>query len=165
MGKGNVMSEEFKVIETQEQFDEAVKSRVERERKKYAGWQEKAEAYDTVKKERDDFEAANKELTAAINGDDKNPGYKKQLDEMTSKVKSYERKELKMKVAKANGIPVELADRISGETEEEMSDDAKTLSKIFKMNRPEQRMPSTEPSGADSKKAAMKTMLDNLKGE
>ncbi len=37
MGKDKKMSEEFKTIETQEQFDAAIKGRLEREKVKYEG--------------------------------------------------------------------------------------------------------------------------------
>ena len=160
--------EGFKTIETQEQFDAAIQDRLKREAEKYAGFDEykkKAERYDDVKAERDGFETTIAELNKAINGDDKNPGYKKQVEELNGQVKSYKVREMKAKVARENGIPIELADRLSGKDEEELKKDAESMSKILKTNRKQQPLASNDVDKIDKKRAAMKDMLTGLKGE
>lgn len=51
----------------------------------------------------------------------------KRAEEAESKWKEYETKENKRKIAQEVGLPLELADRIRGETPEEMKADAQTL--------------------------------------
>ena len=160
--------ETFKTIETQEQFDAAIQDRLKREAEKYAGFDEykkKAESYDDLKAERDRFETTITELSKDIDGDDKNPGYKKQSEELTGQVKSYKIHEMKAKVARNSGIPIELADRLSGKDEEELKKDAESMSKILKKSRKPQPLASNDNDKIDKKRAAMKDMLTGLKGE
>ena len=83
----------FEAITTQEQFDEAIRERLNREKEKYSGFEEykkKAEDYDGLKEKSDVFEVTIAELNKAIDGDEETPGYKKQIEELNGKVKKYE---------------------------------------------------------------------------
>lgn len=51
--------------------------------------------------------------------------------ELLNKQKQFERRELQRKVAKDSGLPDGLAERLHGETEEEMKDDAKILLELM----------------------------------
>ena len=148
---------EFKVIETQEQFDEAIKERLTREREK-------------VEKEYLSPEDVKKKYDGYLSADAVQEKYKEylspeQVREKDNLIKGYERNASRVKIAMSEGIPYELAEKISGETEEEMKKDAKTLSGFLKKNNPYPDY-EPEPSGnKDSKKEAMRKMLNNLKGE
>lgn len=158
----------FEAITTQEQLDAVIKDRLERERSKFEGYddyKQKAEGYDELKGKTDDYETTIAELKKAINGDEKNPGYKKQVEELQGKVKGYETSLVKMRIAHENGIPFELAERLSGDNEEELKKDAETIAKFLKSAKGAPPLGSTEHQKADSKKAAMKNMLAGLKGE
>lgn len=121
---------EFKVIETQEAFDEAIKSRLERNTKTVTeSVAKKYEGYISP----DDFTAKTADLTGEIEK------LKAQLTEkdtsiadLTAKTAAFETAALKSKIAREYGIPDELASRISGTNEEEYKADAEALAKFVK---------------------------------
>ena len=90
---------EFKPINTQEEFDAAIKDRLERERGKYADYENLKTQVGTLTTERD---------TAV-----------QQLGDANAKIKTYETNSVKMRIAQAKGIPAEMALRLTGETEED----------------------------------------------
>lgn len=151
---------EFKVIETQEEFDTAISQRLERER-------------NTIRKEYEGFlspEDVQKKYEGFLSPEQVQEKYKdyltpEQVAEKDAVIKNYEKKAMKVQVAMEAGIPYELAEKISGDTEEDMQKDAKTLAGFLKKGNP---YPGYEPEVHDTKKAkeaAMKKMLNNLKGE
>lgn len=89
----------------------------------------KPEDYDEVKKQKQSLEKELQDLqTTLANKDEKYKEYETSISDLTSKVKTYEAKELKLRIAHENQIPFELADRLSGETEEDIKADAEKLS-------------------------------------
>jgi cell division septum initiation protein DivIVA len=88
-------------------------------------------------------------------------GYEDKLTEKDNLIKEYEIKNLKYRIANENGIPLELASKLSGETEEDLKKDAETLSSFITKK---QTLPlrTTEPK-VDDEMAPYKEMLDNLK--
>ena len=151
---------EFKAIETQEEFDTAISQRLERER-------------NTIRKEYEGFlspEDVQKKYEGFLSPEQVQEKYKdyltpEQVAEKDAVIKNYEKKAMKVQVAMEAGIPYELAEKISGDTEEDMQKDAKTLAGFLKKGNP---YPGYEPEVHDTKKAkeaAMKKMLNNLKGE
>lgn len=159
----------FEAITTQEQLDGVIKDRLEREREKFAGFEDykkKAEEYDELKKKADGYEATIADYKKEVDGDDKTPGYKKQLEELKGKVKGYETSSVKMRIAHENGIPYELAERLSGDDEEAIKKDAESMAKFLKTSGRRAPLASTEPEGGvNEKREAMKKMLTGLKGE
>ena len=111
----------FKTIETQEELDSIIKDRLERERAKYNGYM----SAEDVQKLKDTYEAT----TKAEN--EKYSALEKEKNDLLTKVKGYEVGTLKTKVALANGLPIGVTDYLKGETEEELTDSAKTLSSMF----------------------------------
>ncbi len=104
---------EFKAIETQEAFDAAIKDRIERERAKFADYDELKTAA-AVK----DGELAKVRAKLA------------KLEEAEKKRDEDERRAaLKAKVAAATGVP---ADLIAGDDEESMTAFAKSVSEFAK---------------------------------
>lgn len=137
---------EFKAITSQEEFDAAIKSRIERCKsstteevtKKFDGWVSPEEA----KKTTDQIEA----LTKA------NEESKKTISELTAKNSAYEAARKKTQIAQACGLPLELADRITGNDEEEMKKDAEKLAALLKPThqpRPRQTESGDEMSGVE----------------
>lgn len=121
----------FKTIETQEQFDEAIKERLEREAKKYEGYMSPSDVsklQDDFKKQIEDAAKSSAEYTKQI--EDLN----KSILEKDSKISQYETSSVKMRVALANGLPYEMASRLNGSTEEEIQADAEKLVKLFNVN-------------------------------
>lgn len=131
-------SMEFTPITTQADFDAAVQAQiaaaVEETKKQYEGW---TSPEDTAKltKERDDASAQNK---------------------------AYELKMLKIKTASEKGIPIALADKLAGETAEDISKDADALAGYLAPK----KQPSPKFSGdtgvTNSKTAAQLSMLAAL---
>ena len=81
-------------------------------------------------------------------------------------MKGYETSSVKMRIAHENGIPYELAERLSGDDEEAIKKDAESMAKFLKASGRRAPLASTEPEGGvDEKREAMKKMLTGLKGE
>ncbi|MBQ3281563.1 MAG: hypothetical protein IJH41_04045 [Eubacterium sp.] len=92
------------------------------------------------------------------------------IKELEDKVKKYESDSVKTKIARAAGLPDEMADRLRGTTEEEMKADAESLAKIV-VKKEVAPLGDPEPGrgggddGDDKKKASLKKMLKELKGQ
>ena len=149
------MSEEFKVIETQEAFDAAIKARLERNTKsvteevtkKFEGWISPDEA----KKSADHIASLTKEIEAG----------KATIADLTAKNTAYEISSVKMRIAHETGLPYELAERLSGSTEDEIRKDAETLSQFTSQA---QATPSftSEPPVGNSTDAAFRALAQSL---
>ena len=121
---------DFKVIETQEQFDEAIKSRLERDRKSYAKQFEeelKAKGW----KSPEDIEALTKDLNAEI-GTLKDAAAKTELliaekDTQIAEGEKYRSDLAKTRIAIGMGLPLDMAERINGTNEDEWKADAKKI--------------------------------------
>lgn len=133
-------SMDFTPITTQAEFDAAVKSRVDAAvaevEKRFEGYVSPEDAANLTK-ERDDLAAANK---------------------------SYAISALKIKAANEKGIPLELAEKLSGETEEDINKDAESFAKYFSTQKckPTPRY-SGETGAVDVTTAAQLAMLQELK--
>lgn len=124
---------EFKVIETQEEFDKAIKSRLaQKDRelaeqyKEYLSPEQAEELKADLKKQLDeanDLVAKAKETLAEKD---------KTVSELEARATKAESDLLKQKVAHANKLPLELAGRLIGTTEEELSKDAESLAALLK---------------------------------
>ena len=116
---------DFEKIETQEQFDAAITKRLARERAtiegKYSGYLSPDAAAEKYKGYLSPEQAA-----------EKYKGYlsPEEAAKKDAKIKGYEINSVKMKIAHEKGIPFELVNRLSGETEDEIRSDAEALAKF-----------------------------------
>ena len=118
---------DFEAIETREQFEEAVKDRLEQER-------------ETVRREfsgclsPEAVEEKYKEYLSPKEAEEKYKGYLSPEDAANkdATIAKYEKESKRVKVAMENGIPYELAGKLSGGTEDEMKKDAEAFSKFLK---------------------------------
>ncbi len=154
---------EFTPITTQEQFDAAIGERIRRERetlgKKYGD-------YDDLKTKVADYEKQIDTLNQTIaDSAEKYAGYDKTLADLQEKVKGYETASVKTRIARETGIPYELAERLSGETEADIRKDAESLARIVGKGQTAP-LKSTEPAG-NSKREALRALTAELtnKGE
>lgn len=162
----------FRVIETQEQFDEAIKDRLQRERDQFKGWLS-PEAEKEKYKDYMSPEAVTKKYEGYMSKEDvdkKYAGFISPEDAAVKdkKIKEYETNALKQKVATKYGIPAELAGRLTGEDEAALEEDAKTLSQIVKSNRRTAPLRTNEKlDGAEDNdnREALKTMLSDMEME
>lgn len=157
------MSEEFKIIETQEQLDSVIKGRLERAEKKYSeATAELQSKYDNSLSEIEALKSTNAELSNTIKGyDEKYSGYDEKMSELESKVKAYESDSVKTRICKEVGLPYEFKGRLQGSTEEELMNDAKALLNILPTNDAPRK--STEvPTGNNDERDALREMLKGL---
>ena len=134
------MAEEFTPIETQEAFDAAVAERLEavrqEERDKYA-----------------DYGDIKNQLSAA------NETNATQAAEITR----LQTDNLKQRIAVETGLPSAMANRLVGDDEKTIREDAAELLKIIKPQRKAPPMRNPDADGKPSKDDAYKRMLDGLK--
>lgn len=142
--KGHDMSD-FKPIETQEDLDKIIKAR---ERELLAEYDELKKQFETLKEE-------NANLTSIV---DENSEVKKQVSELQNQIKQFETEKLKTKIASEFGIPISVANRLSGENEESIRTDAESLSSFFK---PQAPLPNPEQS-LNSEDKGLSEMLRHL---
>ena len=145
------MSESFKTIETQEQFDAMVKDRLERAResvrKEYQDYESLKEKVNGFQKEKESYETKIASLT-------------KSNEEITGKYKALETDSLKVKIALENGIPFEMANRLSGTDVDSITKDAKLLSGfVSKTHQQPRRNP--EAGSSDDAYSSMRKKIKN----
>lgn len=146
---------EFTAITTQDAFDAAISERIKREReslnKKYSD-------YNDLKAKATDYDALQNKVSA----------YDKTVAELQAKIKGYETNSVKMRIAQEKGIPLELATRLAGESEDDIRQDAETLAKFIggeKPATPTAPLRSTEPADGSAANAALKALSAQLKGD
>src|SRR5690625_7232404 len=85
------------------------------------------------------------------------------VEDIKQELQKYKLKNLKTSIAVEAGIPLELANRLSGETEEEIKAEAENLAE-FVNKKPTLQLQPTEPP-VDDKDAGLKQMLKNMKSQ
>lgn len=89
--------------------------------------------------------------------------YDKNLESLTNELNSHKTQSLKMSIASQAGLPLDLAGRLSGETEDEIKADAEKFASFVSKPVPLPLKP-TEPAENDNF-SPYKNMLNNLKLE
>lgn len=138
---------EFKTIETQEEFDAAIKKRLEQKDRELA---DRYKGYMSP----DQVTAIKAEYEKTINDSaQKLADHDKTVADLTARATKAENTLLRHQVAAEKGIPIELSGRLVGETKEELEKDADSFATyIAPKNTPPMR--STEPIGVTNKQAA-----------
>lgn len=149
---------EFKVIETQEQLDTIIKSRLEREKSKYADYEELAEKVKNL-------ETENANLKQTITDKEASESTSlTRISELEKDVTTWKNKSLKQQIAMKNGLPFDLADRLQGDSEESLNIDAERLASLVNVKSYTQPLADKEPNfeskGTDS---AWRDVVKNLK--
>ena len=143
---------EFTPIETQEQFDKMIASRLER-------------AENKIRAEYSDYEAikeANAKLTADFEAlKAENDGSKATIAELNTKISGLEASQLRTRIGLEHNIPLEMISRLAGTTEEEIKADAEAMAKFVTNNTHAAPLFNNESSG-DTEKAAYKNLLGGL---
>lgn len=137
---------DFKAIETQEQLDAIIGERIRRAESKAA---EKYADYDSVKHQNDELTAQIADLTKQIKAKDEAiSGNKEIVDNLNAKIKDYETRSVKTRIAHEVGLPYQLADKLSGEDEDAIREDAKKMASFIKT--PAAPIGSVEPTHEES---------------
>ena len=148
---------EFKVIETQEQLDAIIKTRLDREKAKYSD-------YDTLSEKIKKLETENTSLKQTITEKETSESTTaSKIADLEKDVTTWKQKSLKQQIAMRNGLPFDLADRLQGDSEESLNEDAERLASLVTVNNYTQPLASTEPSGGNGIDAAWRDVVKNLK--
>lgn len=116
------------------------------------------EVFDQLKNEKEQLEQKLQQLNDKLTAQEKELS---SVEELQSKLKTYELENLKIKIANQAGIPLDLAGRLSGETEEEIKADAEKLAS-FVNKKPTLPLKPSEPQNVDPKEKAYEKLLENL---
>lgn len=155
------MANEFKAIETQEELDAIIKARLDRNTKTVTDEVKKSyEGYispDEAKKLNNQITSLTAQLTERDGS----------IADLTAKNKQYETASVKARIAHEKGLPFELAERLSGETEEDIAADAETLAKFISAGRAPAPLytpqgSSGESAGNEANTAAYAALADSL---
>ena len=113
--------------------------------------------YEELKDEKATLEQQLNELQQSLASKDEQL---KSVEDLKKEVETYKLKELKTSIAIQAGLPLELAGRLSGETEEEIKADAEKLVDLIPKNKPLPLKPTEPP--VDDKQRELEQMLDEL---
>ena len=116
------------------------------------------EVFDQLKSEKEQLEQQLQQLNDKLTAQEKELS---SVEELQSKLKTYELENLKIKIANQAGIPLDLAGRLSGESEEEIKADAEKLAG-FVNKKPTLPLKPSEPQNVDPKEKAYEKLLENL---
>lgn len=151
---------EFKPIETQEQLDAVIGERIRRAEAKAA---EKYADYDSIKTQNDDLAKQIADLTSQIKAKDETiNGDKTIVDDLKAKIKDYETRSVKTRIAHEVGLPYQLADKLAGEDEAAIRKDAEAMASFIK--KPAAPLGGVEPTheDGDPTKADMMALAKQL---
>lgn len=119
---------EFTAITTQEEFDKAIKKRLEQKDRELAEKYRDYLAPDKVDALKADYDKKLADASAALKtATEKIAGHEKETADLLSRATTAETALLKGKVASKHKIPLELAERLVGDTEEALEKDAETF--------------------------------------
>ena len=152
---------EFTPINTQEELDKVLASRLQRERDTITG------KFQTQITERDEKIAGFESTIADLNKQIETlNGQTGRITELEAKVREYETASAKTRIARETGLPADLADRISGADEAAMRADAENLAKLLKGQLAPAPMYRPTGEGAnDAKDAVLKATLERLRNQ
>lgn len=129
------MNDEFTPITSQEALDAVLKDRLNRQKEKHVREMseitDKYKDYDALKSQNNEYEQKISALNSALEeSKQKVAGYDSQIAERDAKISAYEVSIMKSNIAATYGLAPELAQRLSGDTEEDLKADAEKLSQI-----------------------------------
>lgn len=119
--------------------------------------------YDDLKSAKETLEKQIEELNGTLTAtNDKYTQQESTLGDLQKQVKGYEVDTLKTRIASQAGLPLDLAGRLSGETEDEIKADAEKFASFVGKPAP---LPLKPTEQTNDKTSPYKNMLENLKLE
>ena len=157
------MSDEFKVIETQEDFDKAIQKRLAQKDREMSERYKDYLSPDDVEKIKSEYETKmakiNDDLKAA---NEKIAGNDQIVSELTNRATTAEGDLLKSRIAYESGVPYELAGRLVGSNEEELKADAEKLASFLV---PKSAPPLHTSDSSNNSNADMASLLNQLNSQ
>ena len=150
--------EDFKPIETQEQFNTMITERLKREREAI---EKKFEGYLSP-------EDVNKKYQGYMSQEDVDKKYKDYLSpeeaaKKDAEIKRYESDSVKTRIAGECGLPLEMAQRLQGSDEDSIRKDAQALAKVIgNVKKTVAPLKSTETNQEDAETEALRSMVEGL---
>lgn len=156
---------DFKVIETQEQFDAAVADRVKRAKesaeKKYEGWISPEDLEKLTNDHKAKLDELNGSLTAA---NEKIANHDKEIADRDSKIKQYESDSVKTRVAHEMGLTYDAVAFLRGDDEDSIRKSAESLKGLVGAGNVAP-LASNETGHESAVEAGLRNTLKELKGE
>lgn len=157
---------EFKIIETQEQLDEIIKGRINREReslgKKYEGYISPEDYQNKIKEYETSISGYSTKLKEA---NEKIENHTKELAERDSKIKAYETDSVKTRIANELGLSYEAVKFLQGTDEDSIRSSGESLKKLVGINNVAPLASLGNPVPVDDEEAALKRMLKQIEGD
>jgi hypothetical protein len=157
------MSDEFKVIETQEDFDKAIQKRLAQKDREMSERYKDYLSPDDVEKIKSDYETKlakiNDDLKAA---NEKIAGNDQIVSDLKNRAVTAEGDLLKSRIAYESGVPYELAGRLVGSNEEELKADAEKLASFLV---PKSAPPLHTSDSSNNGNADMASLLNQLNSQ
>lgn len=157
----------FEVIETQEQLDKVIGARIAKAKEAAkAELQSKLDELDTLTTKLEEKESKITSLTDELEtAKAAKTANEAKIADLTAKVQKYEADSVKTRIAQEFGLDAGLANRLTGETEEDIRKDAEVLKGIVGSTSVQRINYNPESTAKDEENAALKNMLQAMKGE
>ena len=157
---------EFKVIESQEDFDARIKERIERAEKKARDEFKEWASPDAVQKLKEEHAKEIESLNAKYAEElQKYEGYDEKFKQYTGRIHELETTQLKTRIANEKRLPFDAIEFLTGDDEESISASADKLSKLSAHSRQTGFVRNTEEPVGDSREQAYRELARKLKGE
>lgn len=157
----------FEVIETQEQLDKVIGTRIAKAKEAAkAEFQSKLDELDTLTTKLEEKESKITSLTDELEtAKAAKTANEAKIADLTAKVQKYEADSVKTRIAQEFGLDAGLANRLTGDTEEDIRKDAEALKGIVGSTSVQRINYNPESTAKDEENAALKNMLQAMKGE
>ena len=149
----------FKAIETQEELDRIIQERLNREKGKFAD-------YDEIKTRNAELETEVNALKSTI--EETNTAAKtheQTIADLNKQIAEKETVNLRTRIALQNGLPIDLADRLIGSDEESIKADAERLAGLVSKKQTPPPLKNTENNLGEGKDGAYKKLIQGLTQE
>ena len=157
---------DFKAIETQEELDLIIQERLNRQKvsleKQYAGYEELKVRNEELEGQIATLEQLKADLEGGQSAHDNN------IAELNSKIAKYELSNLRTKIGMEYGIPFDITNRLMGDDETSITEDAKKLVELIGRQDPPAPLRNPDSNlGSSEKDGAYRSLLESLdlKGE
>ena len=157
------MAKEFQAITSQEQLDNVIGERLRRQKEQF---EEKIKEYEALKEENSKLQTELEQKNQFIEENKKETSMRTEdYENLEKELSSLKLQQLKQKIAINNGIPLDLANRLSGDNEETLLEDAKALSQFINSNPTPQPLKSVEDTNVNDEDMAYRQLLNQIQGE
>lgn len=155
------MSDDFKVIETQEDFDKAIKKRLDQKDRELAEKYKSYLAPDEVETMKAEYDKRLEDVSKALSdAKEKLAGHDQIVSELTTRATTAESDLLKSRIAHESGVPFELAGRLVGSNEEELKADAEKFASYLSPKAAPPLHTSDTPTNKDAGLAGMLNQIN-----